>query len=291
VRTRQVAVAALVASGFVVSSTRSSAQLAGSGVQQGVELYWAGQYQRTIELLDPLCAVEAREDASTECYKYLAFSHVALGEAEMAQQAFTRLLALDAEYQLDESLVPPKILQQFEISRREIIDDLFEKGKGAYFAKDYAKATELLDQVLRLDPAQALAKEYSQLAREQAALQEKQATLAKTTETATPAPAEEPEDHVYHVTSKITPPVLTSRVQPDYPTAERRAGREGVVVITAVIDKDGQVRDPKVIRSVSPALDAAAVQAVLRFRYRPARLGDRDVAVYTVVRLAFTLNP
>jgi protein TonB len=282
--------AALVA--LALPWARSSAQPAGpSDVQQGVELYWAGQYQRTIEFLDPLCAAEARDDASTECYKYLAFSHVALGEPEMAQQAFTRLLAVDAEYRLDESLVSPKILEQFEISRREIIDDLFEKGKGAYFAKDYAKATELLDQVLRLDPAQALAKEYSQLAREQAALQEKQATLAKTIETAAPPPAEEPEDHVYHVTSKITPPVLTSRVQPDYPATERRAGREGVVVITAVIDKDGQVRDPKVIRSVSPALDAAALQAVLRFRYRPARLGDRDVAVYTVVRLSFTLNP
>jgi protein TonB len=286
VRARAVsaALAAIVLPGI------SSAQTAGpSDVQQGVELYWAGQYQRTVEFLDPLCAAERREDASTECYKYLAFSHVALGESEMAQQAFTRLLAVDAEYRLDESLVSPKILEQFELSRRGIIDDLFQKGKAAYFAKDYPRATELLEQVLRLDPGQALAKEYSQLSREQTALQEKEKTLAKRIET--PPPVEEPEDHVYHVTSKITPPVLTSRVQPDYPATERRAGREGVVVITAVIDKDGQVRDPKVIRSVSPALDAAALQAVLRFRYRPARLGDRDVAVYTVVRLSFTLNP
>jgi TonB family protein len=259
-------------------------------VQRGVELYWAGQYRRTVEFLDPLCAAESREDASTECYKYLAFSHVALGEAEKAQRAFSRLLALDAEYRLDESLVSPKILEQFQVSRRQIIGELFGKGKDAYFAKDYGKAMELLGQVLRLDPGQALAKEYEQLAREQATLAEKQASLAKQIETA-PPPVEEPEDQVYHVTSRITPPVLISRVPPEYAAAERRAGREGTVVLTAVIDKDGQVRDPKVIRAVSPALDAAAIQAVLRWRYRPARLGDRDVAVYTVVRLSFTLKP
>jgi protein TonB len=188
--------------------------------------------------------------------------------------------------------VSPKILDQFEISRRKIIDELFEKGKASYFAKDYRRATELLTQVLRLDPGQALAKEYSQLAREQAALEEKQASLEKQLEAAPPPPpVEEPENQVYHVTSRITPPVLISKVQPDYPPAERRAGREGTVVVTAVVDKDGQLRDPKVIRSVSPVLDAAAVQAVRRWRYRPARLDDRNVAVYTVVRLAFTLDP
>jgi TonB family protein len=294
---RTVSAAAVVASGIVLTGTAVSGQPGGlpvEPVQQGVELYWAGQYQRTIELLDPLCAVESREDASTECYKYLAFSHVALGEAEMAQQAFSRLLARDAEYRLDESLVSPKILEQFEISRREIIAELFDKGKNAYFAKDYARATELLTQVLRLDAEQSLALEYSQLAREQAALGEKQASLAKQMETAARppvAPVEEPEDHIYHVTSRITPPVLLERVQPDYPPGERRAGREGTVVLTAVIDKDGQLRDPKVIRPVSPVLDASAIQAVLRWRYQPARLGDRDVAVYTVVRLAFTLKP
>ncbi len=293
---RAVSAAAVVAGGLVLHGTAASGQPAVSPfpqvqqVQQGVELYWAGQYQRTIELLDPLCAVEAREDASTECYKYLAFSHVALGEADRAQQAFSRLLAQDAEYRLDESLVSPKILEQFEISRREIIAELFEKGKDAYFAKDYGKANELLTQVLRLDAEQALAKEYSQLAREQAALEEKQASLTKQIETAPPPPVEEPEDQVYHVTSKITPPVLIERVQPDYPSSERRAGREGTVVVTAVIDKDGRMRDPKVIRSVSPVLDAAAIQAVLQWRYHPARLGDRDVAVYTLVRLAFTLT-
>jgi TonB family protein len=63
------------------------------------------------------------------------------------------------------------------------------------------------------------------------------------------------------------------------------------VIVAAVVGKDGTVREPKVIRSASPGLAAAAIDAVLRWRYRPARLEDRDVAVHTVIRLTFDLDP
>jgi protein TonB len=259
-------------------------------VEKGIELYWSGQYRETVSLLSAGCAIEERDDVAIECYKYLAFSHVALGEAELAQRAFSQLLARDAEYQLDESLVSPKILEQFQVSRRQLVTELFERGKAAYFDKDYATATELFVRVLRIDPEQVLAKEYSQLATEQAALVEKQASLVKEAPSPLP-PVEEPDDRIYHLTSRMSPPVLIARVQPEYPSTERRAGREGTVIVTAVIGKDGVVRDPKVIRSVSPGLAAAAIDAVLKWRYRPARLEDRDVAVHTVIRLAFDLDP
>jgi protein TonB len=259
-------------------------------VEKGIELYWSGQYRETVALLSALCGVENHDDSAIECYKYLAFSHVALGEAERAQRAFSQLLARDAEYRLDESLVSPKILDQFHVSRRQLIAELFERGKAAYFGKDYAAATELLARVLRLDPEQVLAKEYLQLSTEQAALVEKQASIVEEAPSPLP-PVEEPDDRVYHLTSRMAPPVLVSRVQPDYPSTERRAGREGTVIVTAVIGSDGMVRDPKVIRSVSPGLAAAAVEAVLKWRYRPARLEDREVAVHTVIRLAFDLDP
>jgi TonB family protein len=267
-------------------------------VETGIELYWSGQYRETVALLSSLCDAESREDSAVECYKYLAFSHVALGEAEMAQRAFSRLLARDAEYQLDESLVSPKILEQFQASRRKLIAELFDKGKKAYFGEDYSNAAELFAKVLRLDPENVLAKEYSQLSSERSALEEKQASLAKQVAAPAPAPApappapapEEADDRVYHLTSRMTPPVLVESVRPDYPSAERRARREGTVMVSAVIGKDGVPREVKVIRSVSPGLSDAAIQAVLKWRYRPARLEDRTVAVYTVIRLVFDLE-
>jgi TonB family protein len=281
---------ALLALALVGVATPSPGLPPAADVERGIESYWAGQYRETIALLAPLCAAETGEDVAIECFKYLAFSHVALGESDMAQQAFSRLLAQDAEYQLDESLVSPKILEQFHVSRQQLASELFEKGKAAYFEKNYETATDLLARVLRLDPEQVLAKEYSQLASEQVALVEKEALLTKAASAPPPA-IEEPEDRVYHVTSRMLPPTVLFKVQPDYPSAERRAGRQGTVILTAIVGKDGVVREPKVIRSVSPALDAAAVQAVLQWRYRAARLENREVAVYTVVRLSFNLNP
>jgi TonB family protein len=275
---------------FLSWTISSPAPRSADEVARGIELYWSGQYRETISLLSALCGTENREDLSIECYKYLAFSHVALGEAERAQQAFSDLLARDAEYRLDEALVSPKILEQFDVSRDRLIAELFENGMAAYFSKDYLRATELLAHVLRLDPEQVLAKEYSQLAMEQVALAEKQASL-KNAPAAPPPAVEEPDDRVYHLTSRTTSPVLISRVAPDYPAGERRAGREGTVVVSAVIDKDGALREPKVIRSVSPALADAAIRAVLQWRYRPARFEDRNVAVYTVIRLDFDLDP
>jgi TonB family protein len=276
---------------LILASTISfAAPRSADEVARGIELYWSGQYRETISLLSAFCGNENRDDLSIECFKYLAFSHVALGEPERAQQAFSDLLARDAEYRLDEALVSPKILEQFDVSRDRLIAELFEKGKAAYFAKDYLAASELLARVLRLDPDQVLAKEYSQLAVEQVALAEKQASL-KNEPAAPPPPVEEPDDRVYHLTSRMTSPLLISRVPPEYPAAERRAGREGTVVVTAVIDKEGTLREPKVIRSVSPALADAAIRAVLQWRYRPARLEDREVAVYTVIRLDFDLDP
>ena len=282
--------AALLALVLVSVAAPSPAFAPAADVERGIESYWAGQYRETIALLAPLCAAETREDVAIECFKYLAFSHVALGESDMAQQAFSRLLVQDAEYQLDESLVSPKILEQFHVSRQLLASELFEKGKAAYFEKNYETATDLLARVLRLDPEQVLAKEYSQLAGEQVALVEKQASLTKAASAPPPA-VEEPEDRVYHVTSRMLPPAPIFKVQPDYPSAERRAGRQGTVILTAIVGKDGVVREPKVIRSVSPALDRAAVQAVMQWRYRAARLENREVAVYTVVRLSFNLNP
>lgn len=260
-------------------------------LEKGTALYWSGQYRETIETLSPLCASESRADASAECYKYVAFSQVALGDNEKAQETFSRLLSLDSEYVLDESLVSPKILDQFRIARNKSLDALFDEGKAAYFEKDYKRTKELMGRILQLDSGHLLAKEYLQLANEQAALEEKAASLAQVAEEQTPSETtEEPEDRVYHLTGRMTRPELVMKVQPKYPISERRARREGTVVVSAIIDKDGTVRDPKVIRSVSPGLDSAAVEAIVQWRYRPARLEGREVAVYTVVTLSFTLG-
>ena len=70
----------------------------------------------------------------------------------------------------------------------------------------------------------------------------------------------------------------------------RRIHSEGEVVLEAVIERDGSVRDVRILKSVNPLLDKAALEAVATWRYRPALIGTRTVAVYLQVRIGFHLR-
>jgi protein TonB len=88
----------------------------------------------------------------------------------------------------------------------------------------------------------------------------------------------------------VTPPVALESIPLTYPELARRARAEGVVVLEAVIGVDGSVRDVRVLRGANPLLDPAAVEAVRRWRYLPARIGERRVAVFLKVVVTFSLR-
>ena len=88
----------------------------------------------------------------------------------------------------------------------------------------------------------------------------------------------------------VTPPVALETVSPVYPELARKVHVEGVVVLEAIIGSDGSVRDARILRSTSPLLEAAALEAVRRWRYEPARIGTRPVPVYLSVVVTFALR-
>ena len=92
------------------------------------------------------------------------------------------------------------------------------------------------------------------------------------------------------ITPDVTPPVPISTPAPVYPDPVRMAHIEGTVILEAVIDRDGFVRDVRVMRTVNPLLDRSASTAVLSWRYRPALVDDRPVAVYLTVTINFRLT-
>jgi protein TonB len=79
-------------------------------------------------------------------------------------------------------------------------------------------------------------------------------------------------------------------VPPVYPDIALRARIEGVVILEAVINERGTVERVKVLRSV-PLLDAAAVEAVSRWRYTPTLLNGTPVSVLMSITVNFTLHP
>lgn len=88
----------------------------------------------------------------------------------------------------------------------------------------------------------------------------------------------------------VRPPQLLERVEPDYPESERKARKEGIVILEAIITTAGFVDDVRVLKSVDPVLDGSAGRAVARWRYRPATLNGRAVRVYLTVTVRFSLH-
>lgn len=70
----------------------------------------------------------------------------------------------------------------------------------------------------------------------------------------------------------VTPPRVVSAVQPKYPSSARSAGIEGVVGVKMLVNASGKVENAFVVRSSgNAALDEAAVAAVYKWRFSPAK--------------------
>ena len=82
---------------------------------------------------------------------------------------------------------------------------------------------------------------------------------------------------------------LIKKVVPVYPGLARSAGVEGVVRFTALIGKDGKIRNLKVISGPSPLVDAAS-DAVKRWVYRPTLLNGQPLEVITDINVTFTIS-
>lgn len=78
---------------------------------------------------------------------------------------------------------------------------------------------------------------------------------------------------------------------PVYPPLARRAGEQGRVLLRVHVTADGQADDVLLRESSgSPRLDAAAQDAVRRWRFVPANQSGRAVAAWVIVPITFTLD-
>jgi TonB family protein len=81
---------------------------------------------------------------------------------------------------------------------------------------------------------------------------------------------------------------LTYRPSPSYPALAQRAGIHGFVILQVRLTKDGHVEVQKVLEG-EPALADAAIDAVQRWRAKPARLNGKPCEVISTVKFDFQL--
>ena len=109
-----------------------------------------------------------------------------------------------------------------------------------------------------------------------------------------PAPSPSPGGSVVsRGESVIAKPHYRSNPKPDYPTRSLRQREEGVVLLNVAVGLDGRSGEIA-LKQISghPLLDEAAIQAVRRWTFEPARVDGRAVSSFAVVPVRFSLtNP
>ena len=103
-------------------------------------------------------------------------------------------------------------------------------------------------------------------------------------------PGDGPRVDPLELTGDMVRPVLLEKVSPSYPRVARQAGLGGRVTVRAVIAPDGSVESVEVFSSTNPLFNEAAVEAVRKWRYRPALMNGRPVRVYFSVVVDFLVR-
>ena len=76
-----------------------------------------------------------------------------------------------------------------------------------------------------------------------------------------------------------------------YPTDAQEAGVQGRVICSFVVDKKGNIVEPKIIRGIDPSLDAEALRVIgMMPRWTPGRQDGKAVRVLYTVPITFRLQ-
>jgi protein TonB len=84
-----------------------------------------------------------------------------------------------------------------------------------------------------------------------------------------------------------TPPKILTVVKPVYPPFALRAKIGGIVILRVLVGETGTPLDVEVTKTVSGGLTEAAVYAVRRWKFEPARKGGAPVRAWTTVPIPF----
>ncbi|HUR56247.1 MAG TPA: TonB family protein [Opitutaceae bacterium] len=85
-------------------------------------------------------------------------------------------------------------------------------------------------------------------------------------------------------------PVPRFQARPRYPAEMRQAGVTGEAVVDFIVDTNGDVQNAFAARSSRREFEAAAIEAVSKWKFKPGRVASRDVNTHMQVPIVFTLS-
>ena len=94
---------------------------------------------------------------------------------------------------------------------------------------------------------------------------------------------------VYAETAAVdTKPLPIRTPQPEYPANLRAQNVEGMVVLAVSIDEKGEVTTCEVTKSTDKRFEAAAVEAVRRWKFNPATKNNTPVSCKVTLPIRFS---
>jgi len=103
-------------------------------------------------------------------------------------------------------------------------------------------------------------------------------------------PSYGPGDQVYKPgVGGVTNPIPIVQPDAEFSDEARRQKYQGVCMISIVVDAQGYPRNPHVVRSLGMGLDEKALEAVAKYRFKPALKNGKPVAAAIWVEVNFRL--
>jgi TonB family protein len=98
------------------------------------------------------------------------------------------------------------------------------------------------------------------------------------------------DDAPLRVGGDVRAPVVMEKVEPVYTEEARKARIKGIVIVEAVIGRDGLVKNASVLKPLPFGLDQAAVDAVKQWKFKPGTLDGKPVDVIFNLTVNFRLE-
>jgi protein TonB len=93
----------------------------------------------------------------------------------------------------------------------------------------------------------------------------------------------------YKIGGGVSAPVPIFKVEPEYSEEARKAKFQGTVLLAIVVTEDGRTSNVRVLRPLGMGLDEKAVEAVMKWRFKPGYKDGHAVPVQANVEVNFRL--
>jgi protein TonB len=90
--------------------------------------------------------------------------------------------------------------------------------------------------------------------------------------------------------AEVDPPVPVRTVPPEFPTEMRQKNVSGIVTINCLIDPKGNVQELKVVKSTNLAFEEPAMDALRKWKFKPAQRDGNVIPVRVTIPIKFSIN-